>query len=645
MTDLFLTHQDALAGLDPAFIKENPEFVEAYGNINLKDIGALNTVLKSVDQLLKKYATPNDKIKNTVEIIFRQILSRYPLLFGYWKRFTAIEYQFHGLETSLKTLENATESFPHSVDLWCDYLKVLIVNYPKESELIKRKIDKAKELVGWQFYSHPFWDLILDYYLKTETDVIQLYHELISIPLHQYAKYITAFKKLLTERKLTEDIKKVDAMGKQNQIMVNQIWRFESLIKQNYFNLTPLPPSEVENWINYTQFLTKTYCDKPQLIRSVFQRSLIPCCFVEKIWVRYLTWNQSIDTTKDLSKLDDLIQLYEKGCRTLPKTTHEFRWMFIDRLEKSYASNEKAGKVLIFTSFCKCIKNMIEIWPYRQDQIKSMETYLRMLKISKYYSSLDTPSKQLISQQTTYSKYLETCINNFISDRVDHSIVLEDLINERNLAVVVVELIRTTWLVLKKTLQTRKYFNHFSKHPSLRTSVDFWAIYYNFEKSTKNFVRLNSFVSGLGTDLLLPTSFINDIINDYKIFYLLNSNITEYQTGKIGPTSSHNSESAVILDPILEIGFKINNPKWTRKISNNGRINKIDAYKNSQYKENGHPGIVSDTPQITNSIIQRRSKSFKNILPGLPTFRNLEKINQIGNYRDYYSEDILNSKQ
>ncbi|SMN19436.1 similar to Saccharomyces cerevisiae YML046W PRP39 U1 snRNP protein involved in splicing, contains multiple tetriatricopeptide repeats [Maudiozyma saulgeensis] len=645
MTDIILIHQNALAGLDPAFIKENPEFVAAYSNINSKDIEALNTILKAVDQLLKRYSTPNDKIKNAVEIIFRQILSRYPLLFGYWKRYTAIEYQFHDLETSLKTLENATESFPHSIDLWCDYLRVLTVNYPKETELIKTKINKAKQLIGSQFYSHPFWDLILDYLLKTESDVIDLYYEIIRIPLHQYAKYISSFKKLLSERRLNDDIKKVDAIGKENQIMVNQIWRFESLIKQNYFNLTPLPSLEIDNWINYLNFLTTKHSDKPQLIRSVFQRSLIPCCFVEKIWVKYLTWNQSINTKQNLSELHDLVQLYEKGCRVLPQTAHEFRWMFVDVLEKKYTSCEKSGRTLLFTSFCKCIKNMIEIWPYRQDQIKSMETYLRMLKISKYYSALDTPSKELLSQQAAYTKYLETSINNYISDRVDHSIVLEDLINDRNLDVIVVELIRTTWLVLKNTLQTRKYFNHFSKHHTLRTSVEFWAIYYKFEKSTKNFVRLNSFVSELGTNLLLPTSFINDIINDYKIFYLLNSNITEYQTGKVGPNSSHDLDSSVILDPIIEIGFKINNPKWTRRAPNSGRINKTDAYKSLQYKENGHPGIVSDTPQITNTIIDRQSKSFKNTLPGLPTFRNLEKINQTGNYRDYYSEDILNSKQ
>ena len=639
-----LSQQDALAELDTAFIKENQDFVNTYKDMNLNDIESLNAMLKGIDLLLKTYSKPNDKIKNTIEIIFKQILSRYPLLFGYWKKFTAIEYQFHGLETSLKTLENATEAFPYSVDLWCDYLKVLITNYPKETELIQDKINIAKKLIGWQFYSHPFWDLTLDYYSKNGLDVMKLYYEIISIPLHQYAKYITSFKKLLSAKKLDTEIKKVDSLGKQNQVLVSQIWRYESAIKQNYFNLTTLPTTEITNWLNYVQYLRQSHPDKLQLIESVFERSLIPCCYVEDIWVKYLTWKESLSKTTDLKNLNNIIVLYERGCRIIPETEHDFRYHFLQFLEKNYNLHEQSGKTLTMNAFSKCVKNIITICPYRADQIKAMKCYLKMLKKSQFFSSIEMSSKDILSKQTAYSKYLETSINNYISKKVDYSIILEDLLNDRNLAVAVVELITTTWLILKSTLQTRKYFNQFSKHPALRESTEFWQLYYEFEKSTKNFVRLNSFINGLGTDILLPTSFINDILNDYKSFYLLNSNISEYQASKGGPLTAHLPETSTALDPILDIGFKINNPRWNKAVSTARKVNKVDWYKSTHYKENGHPGIVSDRPQITNTIIEGSSKSFRNVLPGLPTFRNLEKINQSGNARDYYSEEVLNAK-
>lgn len=644
MSKMLLSQQDALAGLDAAFIKENQDFVKTYQNMNLNDIESLNTILKAIDLLLKTYSKPNDKIKDAIEIIFKQILSRYPLLFGYWKKFTAIEYQFHGLETSLKTLENATEAFPYSIDLWCDYLKVLITNYPKESTLIQDKINTAKKLIGWQFYSHPFWDLALDYYSKNGIDLSESYYQLISIPLHQYAKYITAFKKLLSAKKSDTEIKKVDSLGKQNQVLVSQIWRYESAIKQNYFNLIPLPATEITNWSNYLEYLIKSHPDKLQLIESVFERSLIPCCYVEEIWIKYLHWKESITKTTDIKDLNSIIELYERGCRIIPETKHDFRYMFLQFLEEEYKLHEHPGRTLIMNAFSKCVKNIIMICPYRADQIKTMKVYLRMLKKSQFFSSIDMPSKEILSKQTAYSKYLETSINNYMLKKVDHSIILEDLLNDRNLSVAVVELIKTTWLILKSTLQTRKYFNQFSKHSALKESTEFWQLYYEFEKSTKNFVRLNSFINGLGTDILLPTSFINNMLNDYKSFYLLNSNISQYQTSKNGQSAAHLAEASIALDPVLDIGFKINNPRWSRSIHNAQKVNKADWYKSAQYKENGHPGIISDRPQITNTIIERPSKSFKNVLPGLPTFRNLEKINQSGNFRDYYSEEVLNSK-
>lgn len=644
MSIQLLLKEDALAQLEPSFIRENSEFANAYRNINWQDINTLNAVLKAVDHLLKIYSTPNDQIKGSIELIFKQILSRYPLLFGYWKKFTAIQYQLHDLPTSLKVLKNATDSFPYSIDLWCDYLRVLTVNYPKETELIKNKIDKAKQLIGWQFYSHPLWDLIITYYSKNNEDLIPLYYEIIRIPLHQYAKYIGAFKKLLTEKNLQTDIKQVDVLAKENQAAVNQIWPFESSIKQHYFNLTPLSSTEIDNWTKYLNYLIRNNKNS-SLLESVFERSLIPCCFVESIWILYVEWNESKIKSKDLTDLSNLIRLYERGCGVIPANLKEFRFKYIQFLRDMYSKFEKSGKTLLFVSFSRHLKNLFEIWPNKRDQNKLMESYLRMLKRAKFYSSIDMSDKEILSKQTEYSKHLDTSINNFIANEVNHSVPLEDMISELNIAIVVVELIKVTWLILKNNLQTRRYLNIFSKHTMLRSSASFWLIYYKFEKSNKNFIKLNKFINELGTEIFLPTSVINDIIDDYKGFYILNSNVIEYQSSKTFPSNYHATEITPVIDPILDIEFKRNDPTWSHNISKNRRINKLEWYKSSLFKENGHPGISIDRPQITNSIIVRSSKSFRNIPPDLPTFRNLEKINQPGTYKDCYSEEFLNFKK
>lgn len=640
MSNRDILAQDALVGLDNSFIKENPVFVEGYRNIDWKDITSLNNVLKSVDDLLKIYPTPNNKIKIAVEIIFRQTLTRYPLLFGYWKKFTAIEYQFHGLEASLKTLEDATEAFPHSIDMWCDYLRVLTLNFPKETDLINKKIAKGKELIGWHFYSHPFWDLVIEYYTKNGIDVIPTYNEVVRIPLHQYAKYIGEYKKILKTKKLAAEIKKVDQLAKQNQALVGAIWPYESTLRQTYFNLTPLPEAEPQKWTKYLQYLIKNKPNKRELIESVFERSLIPCCYIESIWKMYLNWTKSLKKPQDVELLTRVLKLGQRGCRVLPDSDRDFRLSYLHYLENEYGHLEKESDLLIAKYFDQCIQDVIKIWAYKSDQIIVMQKYLRMLKRTKYGSSVDMSSKDVLSKQTEYSKYLKSSIDDFIGNKSDGNVELGKLINTTNIAVVIVELIKMTWLVLKNVLQTRKYFNAFSKNEFLKTSVEFWTMYYDFEKSTKNFVKLNRFIAELGTSIFLPTDSVNKILKDYREFYLLNSTISQYRSTVVDEIEGPNKKTASIMDPVIGTLFKADNPRWAPGSAKQRRVNKVEWYKGAQYRENGHPGISTDRPQITNTIIERTSKSFRNVAPGLPTFRNLEKINQTGSYRDYYTESL-----
>lgn len=640
MSNTDILKQDALAGLDNSFIKENPVFVEGYRNIDWHDITSLNNVLKSVDDLLKTYPTPNNKIKIAVEIIFRQTLTRYPLLFGYWKKFTAIEYQFHDLATSLKTLEDATEAFPHSIDLWCDYLRVLTINFPKETELINTKITKAKLLIGWQFYSHPFWDLIIEYYGKNGIDVIPTYNEVVRIPLHQYAKYIGAFKKVLQGQKLTNEMKKIDQLGKQNQTMVGVVWPFESTIKQTYFNLTPLPEDEPRKWTKYLQYLIENHPSKRELIESVFERSLIPCCHMEEIWEMYLRWTESLKKPLDLDSVTNIIELCKRGCRVLPDSDKKFRLAYLSFLESEYMSHGKEADLLISESFEECVKMVVNIWPYRSDQTIVMQKYLRMLKRTKFSSSIDMLPKDILAQQVAYSNYLKSSIDNFTSRKLDIAVELDKIINSNNIPIVIVELIKVTWLILKNVLQTRKYFNLFSKCDFLNSSVEFWTMYYDFEKSTKNFVKLNRFIGELGTEIFLPTDTINNIVKDYREFYLLNSTVGQYRSTFSNKNDIPGKRWSSVVDPVIGTLFKVNNPRWTPDSGKQRRINKVEWQKSIQYKENGHPGISTDRPQITNTIIEQSSHSFKNLAPGLPTFRNLEKINHTGSYRDYYTESL-----
>lgn len=613
---------NALAGLDSTFVKENPDFVSAYKDINWKNIDTLNKLLKVIDVTLKKYPTPNPSIKASIALIFSQILSVYPLLFGYWKKFTSIQYQLHDLSTSLETLENGTKAFPHSLELWCDYLRVLTVNYPNDIEKIRSKMELAKSLIGWQFYSHTFWDLVIAFEKQQGSDLTPLYWHLVKIPLHQYSKYVEPFKQLLTNK---EDRSELDRLVKSNQANVLDIWKYESKIKQSFFNLVPLPQQEIDNWDKYTTHLIDSK-KQNELIVSVFERCLIPCCFIESFWVKYAGWSAK----NGISSLHTTLEIYKRGNKTLPKEDRTLRLEFLKYL-KRHLKNDK--NEFIFNLITENIAEYMVIWPYHASTL--MAEYLPILKRVKFQSNIKLEPKQILRQQTAYATFLDRSITNFLNDKVDRSVQLQDMLSDLNIAVVVVELIKLNWLVLKNNLQTRKYFNFFSKFPVIRRSTPFWLTYYKFEKSSKNFTKLNKFINELGVDIVLPTTVINDLIKDYKTFYLLNSNIVDYEKPSSIDDKFHKQ---TMVDPIFYSQFKINNPRWKL---NQYPIEKNELYKSSEFKENGHTGIKVDRPEITNSILEKDTSTFKNVAPVLPAFRNLEKINQPLKYNDYYMDDYV----
>lgn len=606
--------------LDNSFIQDNPDFITACNNVKWNDINTLNLVLQDIDKLIQKYPTPNDDIKEVLTEIPRLFVSKYPFLFGYWKKMTAIEYQLYGLERSVNILATSVSKFPQCLELWCDYLKVLIANYPNDTEKIRSSFQKAKQLVGWQFYAHVFWDLYITFENKQGTDLKPIYEEIIQIPLHQYAKYVKPYKQLLKDVK---DIKTLQSKVKNNQVIVGEIWKYESKIKQNFFNLTPLAEDEVNNWDQYTTFVTQSN-KTPRLIQSIFERCLIPCCFIERFWIKYINW------FKDHNSKRDIVDLYKFGINLLPMDKRELRFNFL-RYLKIEIQNNKEKDSFLFNTFSDLSSNLMSY--YCNETSTScyiLSEYLPILKYSQFQSKLSDSSKFILSKQTDYVKYLDTAITNFIASK-SPSNTLEHLLCEGNLAIIVVELIKMTWLVVKNNVQTRKYFNFFSKMPSIKNSVPFWLTYYKFEKANKNFVRLNKFINDLDTEIYLPIDVTNDILEDYQTFYLLNSNAIDFRQHE------DKNNKAQYVDPLFYSQFKINKPKWTP-----GRLKKVfsnEWYRSSEYKESGHPGILIDRPQIKNTLIEYPSRILKNQVPGIPTFRNLERINQLPKYKDYYTEE------
>lgn len=198
---------DALRGLDTQFLQDNTALVQAYRGLDWSDISSLTQMVDVIEQTVVKYGNPNDSIKLALETILWQILRKYPLLFGFWKRFATIEYQLFGLKKSIAVLATSVKWFPTSLELWCDYLNVLCVNNPNETDFIRNNFEIAKDLIGKQFLSHPFWDKFIEFEVgqKNWHNVQRIYEYIIEVPLHQYARFFTSYKKFLNEKKFEDN--------------------------------------------------------------------------------------------------------------------------------------------------------------------------------------------------------------------------------------------------------------------------------------------------------------------------------------------------------------------------------------------------------------------------------------------------------
>lgn len=630
MNSMFMEKEDALKGLDLTFLKENGSLVETYRDLRWDSIDLVNKLVSTIEQVVLKYRNPNNSIKNSLDLMFKQLLQKYPLFFGYWKKYTAVSYQLFGLEKSISVLAKSVEVFPTSLELWCDYLNVLCANNSSEVELIRNKFRLAASLIGFQFLSESFWDKYIEFETKhSEWDKLgDIYKTLITIPLHQYARYGTAFRALLNSDRTSIKDFNIDSEIKKTQGLVNAVWPFESKIKQSFFNLSPVSEEELGNWDQYLKFLVdnkeKLGLSK-DLIKSAFERSLVPCYYYDYFWGKYLKFLR--DTDEDIV---NIIDIYQKGIKILPIESREFRLNFILYLKRNFRKN----KEYVFTAFTQTIAYYLIIWP---NDSKLMREYLSLLKRYEYSSNIDQTDKEILSKQTSFSNFLNATVNNYLEGKRDTSIPLQDMMTENTFPIVVVELIKINWLVLKNTMQTIKYLNQFSKNSALKSSVAFWLFYYKFEKSSKNFSKLNKFISHLGSEILLPTQIINDILLDYQTFYLLNSNVTNYQS--LSNSKGSNDDNSI--DPILYSQLKINNPTWTPTKSTTS----LDWHKSKHFKSNGHPGIMVEKPQLTNLVIERDSKSFGKQAPQLPTFRNLEKLHQPVKYDKFFSKEYLGVKK
>ncbi|KAI0164886.1 pre-mRNA-processing factor 39 [Xylariaceae sp. FL1272] len=263
----------------------------------------------------------------TLRDAYDRFLLKFPLLFGYWKKYADLEFNISGPESAEMIYERGCAGITNCVDLWASYcsFKMETTHTP---HLVRDLFDRAAQCVGLDFLAHPFWDKYIEYEERQEAQdrIFAILQRVIHIPMHQYARYFERFRQLAHSRPIEElvpaedlarfraeveaesasyggmarpeleverDLRaKIDAfyyeVFQRTQDETTKRWTYESEVKRPYFHVTELENSQVANWRKYLDF-EEAEGDVARIV-FLYERCVVTCALYDEFWFRYARW-------------------------------------------------------------------------------------------------------------------------------------------------------------------------------------------------------------------------------------------------------------------------------------------------------------------------------------------------------------------
>uniref|UniRef100_UPI003AAD2698 pre-mRNA-processing factor 39 n=1 Tax=Centroberyx gerrardi TaxID=166262 RepID=UPI003AAD2698 len=242
-------------------------------------------------------------------------LTRYPLCYGYWKKFADLERRAGYNDKAEEVCVQGLQAIPLSVDLWIHYINLLLgtldMNLPESPKRIRSVFEDAVTAAGLDFHSDRLWDLYVEWE-KEQGDMkaaAAVLDRVLKVPTQLYNSHYDKFKAHLNahepkevlppdeyedlrascrqsqkaeraeqaqeeeeerppgeeepatpEGNDTEELmQKIreqvlvrrDKVYQQNEGEVRKRWHFEDGIKRPYFHVKPLDRIQLRAWHSY----------------------------------------------------------------------------------------------------------------------------------------------------------------------------------------------------------------------------------------------------------------------------------------------------------------------------------------------------------------------------------------------------------
>ncbi|KAF2764827.1 MRNA processing protein [Teratosphaeria nubilosa] len=253
--------------------------------------------------------------------VYDRFLARFPLFFGYWKKYADLEFTIAGTEAAEMVYERGVASIGISVDLWANYCGFK-TETSHDVDVIRDLFERGADSVGLDFLAHPFWDRYIEFEerLDAHDRIFQILSRVIHIPMHQYARYFERYRTMAAQRAVSELVpeeklnslrqetsgmkrksdadldvelrKCIDAyhmdIFNKTQSETTKRWTYESEVKRPYYHVTELDEPQLANWRKYLDF-EEAEGDYTR-VRFLYERCLVTAANYDEFWFRYARW-------------------------------------------------------------------------------------------------------------------------------------------------------------------------------------------------------------------------------------------------------------------------------------------------------------------------------------------------------------------
>ncbi|KAF1943620.1 TPR-like protein [Clathrospora elynae] len=260
-----------------------------------------------------------------VRNVYDCFLTKFPLFFGYWKKYADLEFSIGGTETAEMVYERGVSCITPSVDLWANYC-TFKMDTSHDNDIIRELFERGAHFVGLDFQSHPFWDKYIEFEerIQEPANATKIYSRVLRLPIYQFSRYYEKFNVLLGTRPVEEladpdtletlknavqlenqgqpekPVLEIERQLRQKineyyynsylktQVDVSNRWNYEQAIKRAYFHVTELEDAELDNWRKYLEYEEKQ--GDFERTSFLYERCLVACALYDEFWLRYARW-------------------------------------------------------------------------------------------------------------------------------------------------------------------------------------------------------------------------------------------------------------------------------------------------------------------------------------------------------------------